>query len=205
MLNEIERGAAAAVRRALSREVEAIRADDRLSADGKRGAIARATLSARADMRTLRQGADAREEQERHEAQYRLFGVGTRGVGTDLLAARDAHDRAERITSPAEAAQLLDRAERTGDISLGRAVFARVFDMSIGGGELSGQWGTLGAAYLDKHPEAREDADLLAALASPSVEDRGRDRLATELMLPDEVRTGQLEAIAADWDSGDAA
>ena len=99
MLNDVERGAAATVQRRLAQQVAAIRADDHLSDDGKRSAIARATLTARAEMQTLRDVSGERDAQQRADAEHQLFGLGTRAVGGDLLAMRDARDRAARITT----------------------------------------------------------------------------------------------------------
>jgi hypothetical protein len=196
MLNDEERAAAESIQRRHLREVAGIRADGDRSDRGKRSAIARVTLAARSAMAELRAASDARDSQRRADLQFRLFGMGARDRGADLLAARDARDRAAKIRTPAEAAQMLEHAERAGDTSLARAVFERAWDAvptAIGSA-----WGDVGAAYLAGKPQVHADAAELADMLTSSPHTRMRDRLSTRVETPEEVATGSLEALAAD-------
>ena len=202
MLNDKERATAAEVQQRLRRTVSVIRANPNLSPQGKRSAIARATLEARAGMAELRSASDARDSARRADLEFRLFGLGTKDGSTDVLAARDARDRASRIKTPGEAAQLLAGANRAGDTSMARAIFERAWDMAPA--DPGGHWAGVARSYLDNRPAAQRDAAELAGLLDGTSADRFRDRVATEILPPDEVKAGNLEALAAEPGDGPA-
>lgn len=109
-----------------NKAVAAIRDDRRYSAEGRQAALAK--LYRQTSARVTAAAATARQRQEdRTDALRRkLFG----SPGSDpssIISYRDALDRAERASTPAEAQALLDRAMRSGDTALQRAVLDRAF------------------------------------------------------------------------------
>ena len=194
MLTPDERGQAGQVMKAHRAAVERIRSDVTLSREGRRRAIARETITARNTLAQLRSASDTRSAQQRRELEFKLFGLGTRTSGADVISHRDAADRAAECKTPAEARRLLSRAETTGDQQLARAVFAEAWarhsDMEPG-------WGELGRAYLERRPDDNAAAAELAALIDGNTADRLSDRLYTQVPMPSEIAGAQLEVLAA--------
>jgi hypothetical protein len=202
MLTDDERRQAATIQQQHARRVAAIRSDAHLSPQGKRARIAAASVAARDQLAALRHTSDARNTQLRRDLEFKLFGVGARDGGTDILAARDARDRASRVKTPAEAAQLLASAQRVGDTSMARAVFEHCWNQLPT--DVGSHWAQVGASYLDGRPQARTDAEQLAALLDGNSGDALRDRLSTELLLPAEVSRGDLNALAREAENSPA-
>lgn len=71
---------------------------------------------------------------------------------TDIIAFRDAQDRADRLENADEALPLIERALRQRDTSLAAAVFRRAIDSG---------WRSVIDAYTAAHPEA---ADIIGEL-----------------------------------------
>jgi hypothetical protein len=198
MLTEAERAAAGGIQQRHQARVAAIRSDVCLSDHGKRSALARATLAAREGMAKLRADSGARTAQRRADLERTLFGPGPKSAaGTDVLAARDARDRAAQISTPAEAAGMLARAERAGDASLARAIFEKCWDQ-VGELDIGDHWADVGAGYLASRPKDQAAAAELGELLSPTPTDQIRDRITTELQVPAEVARGDLQALAAE-------
>ena len=199
MLSPEDRAKATQVMKAHRAAVDRIRDDVTLSREGKRRAMARETITARNTLAQLRSTSDTRGAQQRRDLERKLFGIGTRTSGTDVIAHRDAADRAAECKTPAEARRLLSRAETTGDQQLARAVFAEAWarhsDMEPG-------WGELGRSYLERRPDDNTAAAELAALIDGNGADRLSDRLYTQVSIPPEIAGAQLEVLAANAPDG---
>ncbi len=112
---------------AYTAELKAIRADKRLSGDGKRHAIARLFARHRDAMTRLQEGQQHANARRRRQLERKLFGVSD-SSDTASLSLRDAHERASLSKTPRQALTLLSAAERSGDSVLARAVAAHAWD-----------------------------------------------------------------------------
>jgi hypothetical protein len=158
-----------------------IAADPTLSVLGRRRAGARAYQAAKGDIATLRKAAADHYTSEATRHERVLFGIATSNP-TAVIAHRDAQDRAARIKTPAEAVELLRRAERAQDESLAQAVmevaWQRASDVAPG-------WVPIVEAYLELRPAAKAASDALCAL--PTSGGAGADlaeQMLTALPLP---------------------
>lgn len=105
--------------------VERVRADKRLSPDGKAGQIGRLTALERRRRSDIIEGAAERATARRAELERQVFRLPAGANASDAVSYRDALDRVEQITNPEELGRLVDRAVRTGDAALARAGVAR--------------------------------------------------------------------------------
>lgn len=98
-------------------------AEDRdLSDDGRSRRQADLYAASRRELEQLQAGEQERLSRRQRELEQRLFGRDHLDQASDAISVRDAQDRAERLTSPSEAAELLRRAEDNSDSALARAV-----------------------------------------------------------------------------------
>lgn len=93
-----------------------------LSDEGRRHQIAKAKDDADNAMQKLRVENEAARQQREETLLRRLFGNAAARDATSVVSFRDAQDRAERLTKPDEAVELLARARRSGDTLLAKAV-----------------------------------------------------------------------------------
>ncbi len=110
------------------------------------------------------------------ELEHRLFGLGGYGPdsATHAISARDAHDRAGRLTRPQEAASLLHRAEHNGDQVLARAIAQHAVDQSRGAmtREIERAWDEVLGAFVEARPHLQNVVEELAQierLSQPAV------------------------------------
>ena len=115
--------------------------------------------------------ADERDRLTRREGELerRLFGLGGAG-GLDgaaqAISARDAQDRAGRLTDPQEAAALLARAEQNGDPTLARAIAHHALQQSRSAMTPSAgdAWEGVLAAFVDARPHMTPVVEELAMI-----------------------------------------
>jgi hypothetical protein len=191
------------IRESLSRRSDAIRAKTHWSTDAKNGALARAHADAEAKMAELQQTAAGETAADRLAAHRRAFAGPIPGVdpGSLVVSNRDAADRAERLTSPADAAAMLARAERSGDEPLARAVAAAAFDQvsAIGAIGDPGPWGQVVDDYAARRPGKADAINELAQLSGSS-QLNARNLFAFVLPKPPEIahlQHGQLQTLIA--------
>jgi hypothetical protein len=141
---------AQAARGDYARRVAAIRADTRLSPDGKRIALAKAWSSTKVTTDRLRQEATEAQERERRRLEARLFSIKDQDPA-QAVNYRDALDRAQRAQTPDAAAGLLTQAERTNDSLLGRAVLQVAVDRWAHPG-----WQRVARAWMAQHPSSAD-------------------------------------------------
>jgi hypothetical protein len=108
-------------------EREAIRQDRLLSPEGKEEQLAAIFANASARAKALAEKEDKLLADELERLQRSL--VTQLGSGsTDVIAMRDAEDRADRLDNAEDAARVLERAIRGNDRSLAHAILRRASD-----------------------------------------------------------------------------
>lgn len=142
------------VRSRYDREVRNIQSDPNLSEEGKRAQIKDVAADYKSRLVALRDSETAiiTSEVDRLE---RLVASTVGTTGSDIIAYRDAQDRAERIQDANQASQMMARALRNGDKTLAHAVFGRAIDAG---------YREAAQMYTELHPSLRDVASDLNAL-----------------------------------------
>lgn len=125
--------------------LESIRADNRLTPEGKRQQIAGEYLRTSRGINAIRESVAANKEQRIGALRKDLFGI---TGGSDAQRAISYRDAQERVGSLAlgdqdKAVKLLDQAELSGDEVMLKAIMQRSLEM---------QWVDVANTYIDKHP-----------------------------------------------------
>jgi hypothetical protein len=116
-----QRARAADLMVAHAQRVEAVSNDSRFSPEGKAREIAASYLTTKRDVDALK--ADEAFQMEARKADLDKLLWGTNGGAPDqVIANRDADDRADKLDSPDAAESLYDRATQMGDTALARSV-----------------------------------------------------------------------------------
>jgi len=188
VLNDAEYQTGVGIRNAHTAEVKRIQADPGLSLAGRRAALARSHQHHQQRITALIAQAEARRGSEAAGCERVLF----RGSAATLLADRDARAYvAAQITTPADARRELAAAERSGDESLARAVFAAAFDR-IGASDLGDHWASVCDALLGSRPKEAAAAHALLNLRDtdmPTI----MERSLLALPRPQEIAGGSLQ------------
>lgn len=149
------RADAAGIQARLRARKDAIDADASLSLQGRTAAKDAATETARTELAKLRD----REKQivnERIDQINRTLGGFTAGSDPSaIIAFRDAYDRAEAITEPDTALQVLERARTVGDKVLAAALMRRALDQG---------WRDVYNRYVDAYPDSKSNVEDLRTL-----------------------------------------
>jgi hypothetical protein len=188
---------AAAIRATQAAKVADITNRRDLSDDGKRRQLARVHAKARDDMKNLRAKAAAAADQRRHTIMTELFGSSTSDSAA-VMSYRSALSEAEKLTNPAQAAELLQRARITRDPSLARAVAAKALNEALsptaaaGWTEVLNEWGS----------ETQQRDDLLTELSGLDADSKpSRGLLAYSIPRPAGLSTSDdIDRLAADAD-----
>lgn len=180
-----------------AKRADAIRADRRLTPEGKRSKLAQAYLKAKAEVDSLRAQETERTSTRRAELQRSLFGASSDPAS--VVAYRDAMDRVSKLNKVDEAHAALQRAEMTGDSIMARAIALHAADRG---------WAPVLQAYTQGDPMAQDSLAELTALTA-DVNDRTAQlsrSMSYSLSLPNELNgwSNQLEQLAAE-DADDAA
>lgn len=130
MSSTSERDKAAEIQRRYSEQLQQIREARDLSDEGRRRQLAAAYASTRKQLDSLRKQEQERVAKRAGELEWQVFGPVRTASGTasDAISVRDAQDRAARISKPAEARELLRRAEQNNDEVLARAIAQTALD-----------------------------------------------------------------------------
>ena len=130
-----------------------------LSDEGRRAQLAQVVVRTGAELAKLRMDAAADAAKERAELERRLWA----DPGADLPAWRDALARAAAVADGEEATRLYERARRSGDDQLAKAVLLEGRSrgllergFNVGGPDVPAEWAEAFAA-LDAHDQAEGD------------------------------------------------
>jgi len=111
--------------------VAQISGDDRLTPEAKAVDLAKAHTKAQTDLSGVRATVEQQEAETVERLASSVFG-NPASTGADVIAARDADDRAARYTTPEEAQLALSRTEAKGDKSLARSIALRAYQETQG-------------------------------------------------------------------------
>ena len=134
------------------RIIAGINADPALSPEGKQLRLTEINDSIKTNLESLKAREMKLVENEITRLE-RLLDAKAGNTSSDIIAFRDAQDRAERIENADEANRIIERAERTGDKTLAHAVFRYA---------LENNWSTTTKAYAKANPELAEAANDLS-------------------------------------------
>lgn len=144
----------------LRTKVERLRADSDYTQEYKTQRLAAAYLAAREEMAQVRAGHEHAVRTSKIRAEQALLGLGGQADGSQVIAFRDALDRAGQLQDPVEALTALRRAVSCGDGQLSAAIARQA--RSRGWGEVAAEWvsgaGPSVQRHLDDLAEADEDA-----------------------------------------------
>ncbi|MFC7925479.1 hypothetical protein [Microbacterium laevaniformans] len=142
------RSQADSAQRDLASRTKQINDDESLSDVGKRDQLEQVRESTKARLKDLRRREEQLIDDELTTLRVRIESrSGT--SSSDIIAFRDAQDRADRFQNADEARPVLERALRQQDKSLAAAIFRRAIESG---------WGSVVQAYTNAHPES---ADLI--------------------------------------------
>ncbi|MBJ7340634.1 hypothetical protein [Mycolicibacterium sp.] len=117
-----KRAVVASIQQQLEQQCDTIRRNRSLSDAGRKSELAKAVLAARTRVDKLRSDFVADREQRGHKLHKIVFGDLTDFGASEVIAHRDAQDRAAQLDTPDDAKAMLRRAGQTGDHSLACAV-----------------------------------------------------------------------------------
>jgi hypothetical protein len=118
----------ASIQRQLDQDLDAIRGQRSFSNAGRKAEMAKSVLAARSSVEKMKAQFVAEREARQKGLSKIVFGNARELEGADVIAGRDAQDRAARLTTPDEATAMLRRASQSGDDSLARAVAEAAFN-----------------------------------------------------------------------------
>ena len=122
-----QKAAVSRVQSRLDEKLEAIRSIRGYSEAGRKTEMAKAVVAARAEVENMKEQFVAERNTRRDDLHRSLFGASGRASASELIADRDAQDRATQLDSSEAAAAMLARANRNGDGSLCKAVAEHAF------------------------------------------------------------------------------
>ena len=122
-----QKAAVASIQRRLDGQLDTIRNTRSYSDAGRKAEMAKAVLAARAQVERLKSEFAAERETRRDNLHRIIFGSPSGASASELIANRDAQDRAAQVSTPEDAKAMLRRANQNGDESLARAVAESAF------------------------------------------------------------------------------
>jgi len=145
------------LRKQYNARLEALRNRRDLSEDGRRRQMAKLKVETSDAMRKLTKQNNEATEQRRRRLLAHVFG-NTAVLPSQVVAQRDALDRAAKINTAKEAADALELARFTGDHQLARAIAMRSFDRAMGPREISGEWAAVINKWAENEPPSVDEA-----------------------------------------------
>lgn len=146
------RDTAAKLRSDYAREAEIINANSNLSMDGKRAELNQIQPEYKTKLAELDQRETAALEKTRLSLRRQITGTAAEG---EVIAFRDAHDRAHGLETAAEAKTAMARALDVGDSSLTKAILDRA---------ISKGWDATVELYTAAHPNMETTITDLVAI-----------------------------------------
>lgn len=154
------------IRAERDRKLANIRNRRDLSNEARRVAVARAQQDAEAKMQSLLQEETERYHRQRNFLERRLFG-GDDSTGAGAMSARDAREKAAKLTDPREAQAAFQRAQRAGDTDMVKAIAAHAADQA-GVHLLGAAWQPIVSAYAESSPGKADTFNELASMRQPN-------------------------------------
>ncbi|KDN78246.1 hypothetical protein DF19_39650 [Streptomyces olindensis] len=154
------------IRAERDRTITRVRGRKDLTAQAKQVSIARAHQDAEAKMQALLEENTASYQRQRDFLERKLFG-GDDSTGYNALSARDAREKAAKLSDPREAREAFQRAQRAGDTDMVKAIASRAADLSQV--PVLGQaWQPIVSAYAEASPGKADTYKQLAELQQPN-------------------------------------
>jgi hypothetical protein len=179
------------IQQRLNADVNAIRNNRSLTPAGRKREMAKVVLEAKKQVNRIKDEHVADREKRRNSYERLAFGISEFDVDpSTLIAARDAQDRAQRLSSADEAAAVLHRANQTTDSTLAAAVGLHA--RNRGWNEVTSNWAQAWdkQVWLDKldtipgGPNTRTVDNLLFRVPAPQelgmASDGDLERIATQ-------------------------
>lgn len=176
-----------------------VRDDDNLSAVGKQRALAKLYVQHRDEINGIREKANAAYQNRKGYLMGEVFGVHGATNPTEVMAMRDAMDRAADIDTPAKARRMFQQAHLTGDEYLRRAIAATAFERR-GDTDLGDHWTSLFNDYAETQDERRQGlvAELDQLHQANGKRARLQENILCNLSRPSELSGwGDIDSVAA--------
>jgi hypothetical protein len=157
---------AADIRAARDRQLANIRGRRDLSDQARQVAVARAQRTAEQNMAALLEEQTASYHRQRSYLERKLFG-GDDNTGYNAMSARDAREKAAKVTDPREAIEAFQRAQRAGDTDMVKALAARAADLASAP-LVGAPWQPIVAAYADTSPSKADTYKELSEMQQPN-------------------------------------
>lgn len=125
------RGRASNIRATYNAQREQITGSPRLTHDAKQRDLHELNEKTNAELTNLQQQEASYLAKAQEQAERRAFSLGNAPTTTDIVALRDATDRAEAITDVNDAMKMYERAARNGDKSMVRALVTRAYETGM--------------------------------------------------------------------------
>ncbi|CAA0136113.1 Uncharacterised protein [Mycolicibacterium vanbaalenii] len=159
------RAQAASLHKRGARTRDSLAKDSTLSDIGKRQKLDSERAQMKDKLSTLRAQEKELIDAKRQSIERRLFGLPSTSSSdpNQLIAYRDAQDRASKVTESAAAQELFASAMQSGDRTLAAAVVARALALvSSSALPVGSGWARIVNEYAEQYPSAGEDlADLI--------------------------------------------
>ncbi len=165
-----ERDRAKNIQERFAVDAKRLREDPDITDEARRRQLAEKWKTARKQLDDLQAMESRRLARREQELERRLFGAGTLDGASHAISMRDAQDRANRLASPADATDLLSRAERNGDQVLARAVAYHAVQQSPNvPTREAAEWDRVIGMFIDARPETSPVVEELAAIERLSI------------------------------------
>lgn len=146
------KAAVAGIQRRLNDTIEEIRSNRSYTPQGRKREMARAVMNARKQADKLKADTVAQRESRRSNLERLAFGIVGEPTPSELMATRDAQDRAAKLSTAEDAATMLHRANQSNDETLAKAVAQAAFNRG---------WASVANNYADTW-DKRGYLDMLA-------------------------------------------
>jgi hypothetical protein len=157
-----------------------IRQEPGRTPEWRRQQLARLYREARTESNVAMETHKAAQAQRKRSFESKVYGLG--GIAGDpaslAISRRDAGDRAANLKNDAEAQTLLERAERSGDEPLARAIAEQA---------ISSGWLNTTNAFLDRRPHLDEAVNELWSVTARSLQDDIREAMTLGSLKPSEL------------------
>ncbi|WP_037870315.1 hypothetical protein [Streptomyces sp. SPB074] len=184
---------------AYTAQLARIQGSNTYSDHAKRVMAAKAFKSTEQQLETLRAGEEKALRDRRASLQRSMFGASGNQDPSNVIARRDANDRAAKLEDPRAAAEALARAEMEGDTTMSQAIATRAAQYG---------WGDVLSSYTSTRPGFQRAAEEFNGLPDPDdTEFRFRHSAQYYLPMPpslDGSRPGEVERLAQTSLDGDA-